>query len=119
MLVAELRRKGVSLQKVRLLSQYVQKRLPELFRAPDLDKLCLLTDGKRTYIESDFKKIVDCFRESKQGMWLVALGQFIETVKAAIPPEYDGSSRGEPRYTDRMSKTHRVKLAMQRRRAQA
>ena len=65
-LVAELRKKGLSLQKCRGIVKQVRNRLtyPDMY---------VVTDGKNAFVDTDSKRIVNIFRGSKMPMLLVFL----------------------------------------------
>src|SRR5271154_5603395 len=73
--IAELRRKGFSLQKIRRVLRFLQremgKRLAELLD-PSSD-LHLVTDGKTIYLEEQQDKIIDILKNAKQPMFLVCV----------------------------------------------
>jgi DNA-binding transcriptional MerR regulator len=73
--IAELRRKGFSLQKIRRVLRFLQKdvgkRLSEAL-ASDSD-IHLLTDGKTIYLEEAPDRIVDVMKNARQPMFLVCV----------------------------------------------
>lgn len=73
--IAELRRKGFSLQKIRRVLRFLQKemsrRLADIL-APESD-IHLLTDGKHIYLEQDHSQIVDVIKNAKQAMFVVSV----------------------------------------------
>lgn len=73
--IAELRRKGFSLQKIRRVLRFLQRemgrRLSEVMRA-DSD-LHLVTDGKSIYLEHENDRIIDILKNAKQPMFLVCV----------------------------------------------
>ena len=74
-LIAELRRKGFSLQKIRRVLEFLQKelgsRLPEVLTGNS--DLHLLTDGKSVYLEQNHEQIVDILKGAMQPMFLVCV----------------------------------------------
>jgi DNA-binding transcriptional MerR regulator len=73
--IAELRRKGFSLQKIRRVLRFLQKdmgkRLSEaLSSAGDVH---LLTDGKSIYLEEAPNRIIDLLKSARQPMFLVCV----------------------------------------------
>jgi len=73
--IAELRRKGFSLQKIRRVLKFLQremgKRLAEVLdQSSDLH---LVTDGKTIYLEEQQEKIIDILKNAKQPMFLVCV----------------------------------------------
>ena len=73
--IAELRRKGFSLQKIRRVLRFLQremgKRLAEVLQA-DSD-LHLVTDGKSIYLEDQQERIIDILKNAHQPMFLVCV----------------------------------------------
>jgi len=73
--IAELRRKGFSLQKVRRVLRFLQremgKRLADVMRS-DSD-LHLVTDGKSIYLEDQQDRIIDILKNARQAMFLVCV----------------------------------------------
>ncbi len=73
--IAELRRKGFSLQKIRRVLRFLQKemgrRLAEVMTA-DSD-LHLVTDGKSIYLEDRQDRIIDILKNARQAMFLVCV----------------------------------------------
>jgi DNA-binding transcriptional MerR regulator len=73
--IAELRRKGFSLQKIRRVLRFLQremgKRLSDVTGADS--SLHLLTDGKNIYLEDSESRIVDILKNARQPMFLVCV----------------------------------------------
>ena len=73
--IAELRRKGFSLQKIRRVLRFLQKemgrRLAELLEAGS--DLHLVTDGKAIYLEERNERIIDILKNAQQPMFLVCV----------------------------------------------
>jgi DNA-binding transcriptional MerR regulator len=73
--IAELRRKGFSLQKIRRVLRFLQKdmgkRLAEAI-ASSAD-VHLLTDGKSIYLEEAPNRIIDLLKNARQPMFLVCV----------------------------------------------
>lgn len=73
--IAELRRKGFSLQKIRRVLRYLQremgKRLTDALAA-DSD-IHLLTDGKSIFLEESSERVVDILKNARQPMFLVCV----------------------------------------------
>jgi DNA-binding transcriptional MerR regulator len=73
--IAELRRKGFSLQKIRRVLRFLQKemgrRLSEVLSSND--DLHLVTDGKSIYLEQSSAKIIDILKNARQPMFLVCV----------------------------------------------
>jgi len=73
--IAELRRKGFSLQKIRRVLRFLQKdmgrRLSDALTSES--ETHLLTDGKTIYLEETPDRIVDLLKNAKQAMFLVCV----------------------------------------------
>jgi DNA-binding transcriptional MerR regulator len=73
--IAELRRKGFSLQKIRRVLRFLQRemgrRLAEVMQSES--DLHLVTDGKSIYLEEQNEKIIDLLKNAKQPMFLVCV----------------------------------------------
>lgn len=73
--IAELRRKGFSLQKIRRVLRFLQKdmgkRLSEALSATA--DVHLLTDGKSIYLEEAPNRIIDLLKNARQPMFLVCV----------------------------------------------
>lgn len=74
-IIAELRRKGFSLQKIRRVLRFLQRemgrRLSEVLTAST--ELHLLTDGKAIYFVDEEKRIIDLLKNARQPMFLVCV----------------------------------------------
>src|SRR5450432_1034164 len=72
--IAELRRKGFSLQKIRRVLRFLQKemgkRLAEVVAASELH---LVTDGKAIFLEDRHERIIDILKNARQPMFLVCV----------------------------------------------
>ena len=73
--IAALRKKGFSLQKIRRVLRYLQKEMGKrLAEAASSDaELHLLTDGKNIYIEESADRVVDLMKNARQPMFLVCV----------------------------------------------
>lgn len=73
--IAELRRKGFSLQKIRRVLRFLQremgKRLHEVLEGQA--DLHLVTDGKSIYLEEKQERIIDILKNARQPMFLVSV----------------------------------------------
>jgi DNA-binding transcriptional MerR regulator len=83
--IAELRRKGFSLQRIRRVLRFLQKdmgkRLSEaLSSAGDVH---LLTDGKSIYLEEAPNRIIDLLKNARQPMFLVCVTDQAKRLAAA------------------------------------
>jgi len=73
--IAELRRKGFSLQKIRRVLKYLQremgKRLGDALASEA--EVHLLTDGKSIFLEESPDRIIDLLKSARQPMFLVCV----------------------------------------------
>ncbi len=73
--IAELRRKGFSLEKIRRVLRFLQremgKRLAEVLQASS--DLHLVTDGKSIFLEDQHERIIDILKNARQPMFLVSV----------------------------------------------
>ena len=87
-MIAELRRKGFSLQKIRRVLRFLQKevgkRLGEILD-PRSD-LNLVTDGRNIYLEDDHQRIIDLLKSARQPMFLVCVSDQVRRISASLPP---------------------------------
>jgi DNA-binding transcriptional MerR regulator len=84
--ICELRRKGFSLQGVRKVMRFLQrefgKGLAEIVgRNSDVH---LLTDGKRLYLETSARQIVDILKNSSQPILGICLSDAVRQVRAEV-----------------------------------
>src|SRR6476646_6157687 len=84
--IAELRRKGFSLQKIRRVLRYLQremgKRLSEALG--NSSEVHLLTDGKSIYLEESRDRIIDLLKNAKQPMFLVCVSDQARRLEAPV-----------------------------------
>jgi DNA-binding transcriptional MerR regulator len=82
--IAELRRKGFSLQKIRRVLRYLQREMGR--RLSDVlsndSPLHLLTDGKTIYLEDRQERIIDVLKNAKQPMFLVCVSDQVRRLQA-------------------------------------
>jgi DNA-binding transcriptional MerR regulator len=78
--IAELRRKGFSLQKIRRVLRFLQRemgrRLADVLSAQT--GLHLLTDGKSIFMEDQQDRIIDLLKNAKQPMFLVSVSDQVK-----------------------------------------
>jgi DNA-binding transcriptional MerR regulator len=83
--IAELRRKGFSLQKIRRVLRFLQKdmgkRLSDALASEA--EIHLLTDGKSIYLEEAPDRIIDLLKNAKQPMFLVCVTDQVRRLGAA------------------------------------
>ncbi len=92
--IAELRRKGFSLQKIRRVLRFLQRemdrRLSEVLQTES--DLHLVTDGKSIYLEDHQDRIIDLLKNARQPMFLVCVS---DQVKRLSEPPARKPARGE------------------------
>jgi DNA-binding transcriptional MerR regulator len=73
--IAELRRKGFSLQKIRRVLKFLQKEMGKRLAdaANSTSEIHLITDGKNIYLEDQPGRIIDILRNADQPMFLVCV----------------------------------------------
>ena len=83
-LITELRRKGISLQKIRRVLRFLHKELGKgLFEAVrNGEEVHLLTDGKNLYLEDSHENIVDILKNSRQPIISVCISDQVQRLTA-------------------------------------
>jgi len=97
--IAELRRKGFSLQKIRRVVRFMQKemgrRLGEASQGES--DMHLLTDGKAIYLEDAPDRIIELMKNARQPMFLVSVSDQVRRLNPApkkpVRPETAASAR--------------------------
>ncbi len=83
--IAELRRKGFSLQKIRRVLRFLQKemgkRVVDLFSSAS--EVHLLTDGKTILLEESNDRVIDVLKSAKQPMFLVCVSDQVRRIMLA------------------------------------
>jgi DNA-binding transcriptional MerR regulator len=83
--IAELRRKGFSLQKIRRVLRFLQRemdrRLGDVLSATS--DLHLVTDGKVIYLEDQNERIIDILKNARQPMFLVCVTDQVRRLEQA------------------------------------
>jgi DNA-binding transcriptional MerR regulator len=82
--IAELRRKGFSLQKIRRVLRYLQremgKRLSEALG--NESEIHLLTDGKSIFLEDSQERVINILKNARQPMFLVCVSDQARRLEA-------------------------------------
>jgi DNA-binding transcriptional MerR regulator len=82
--IAELRRKGFSLQKIRRVLRFLQKdmgkRLSDALGSDS--EIHLLTDGRTIYLEEAPDRIIDLMKNARQPMFLVSVADQVRRLSA-------------------------------------
>ncbi len=101
--IAELRRKGFSLQKIRRVLRFLQKdmgkRLSDAMAAAS--DIHLLTDGKSIYLEDAPNRIIDLLKNAKQPMFLVSVSDQVKRL--------NGTAERKPARSERMLNGRRAR----------
>ena len=100
--IAELRRKGFSLQKIRRVLRFLQRemgrRLSDVLGAQS--DLHLVTDGKSIFLEDQQTRIIDILKNAKQPMFLVCVSDQVrrlsETPKKPVRAEAASAAGRRP-----------------------
>jgi len=99
--IAELRRKGFSLQKIRRVLRFLQremgKRLADVLNTNS--DLHLVTDGKSIYLEDQQERIIDILKNAKQPMFLVCVSDQVRRLEepARKPIKAEAATAGARR----------------------
>ncbi|MGA2134758.1 MAG: MerR family transcriptional regulator [Bryobacteraceae bacterium] len=84
--IAELRRKGFSLQKIRRVLRFLQKdmgkRLSDALKSES--ETHLLTDGKSIYLEEAPNRIIDLLKNARQPMFLVCVSDQVRRLSHSM-----------------------------------
>ena len=95
--IAALRKKGFSLQKIRRVLRYLQKELGK--RMADAveheSQIHLLTDGKNIYLEESSDRVVDLMKSARQPMFLVCVTDQLRRFQIASQVERRKPARSE------------------------
>jgi len=104
--IAELRRKGFSLQKIRRVLRFLQremgKRLADVLQS-DSD-LHLVTDGKSIFLEDKQDRIIDILKNAKQPMFLVCVSDQVRRLEESPrkPMKAEAAAAGGARRAARL-----------------
>jgi DNA-binding transcriptional MerR regulator len=81
--IAELRRKGLSLQKIRRIARFLQRALGHRgdHRLLSDSQLHLLTDGRSSYLETQPDRILDIWKHSQEPMFLVCVSDQVRRIE--------------------------------------
>jgi DNA-binding transcriptional MerR regulator len=96
--IAELRRKGFSLQKIRRVLRFLQKdmgkRLNDALDAAS--EIHLLTDGKSIYLEDAPNRIINLLKNAKQPMFLVCVSDQVKRLTTADRKPLKSETSSQP-----------------------
>lgn len=97
--IAELRRKGFSLQKIRRVLRFLQREMARRLAeaAAGGNDMCLVTDGRSIYLEAQPGRILELLKNARQPMFLVSitdqLRRFEDAPKKPAKSETAAASR--------------------------
>src|SRR2546423_3193243 len=84
--ICELRQRGFSLQRVRRVIRFLQremgKRLVETVRSGS--EVHLLTDGRRIYLETSARQVIDVLKNSRQPLLTICLSDKLREIRASL-----------------------------------
>lgn len=104
--ICQLRRKGFSFQGVRKVMRFLEhefaKKLAEIVNGNS--DVHLLTDGKRLYLETSAKQIVDILKNSNQPILGVCLSDAVRQIRAGITAAKASTSVTSRDYVKRVRK---------------
>jgi DNA-binding transcriptional MerR regulator len=96
--IAELRRKGFSLQKIRRVLRFLQremgKRLSQVLE--NQSDLHLVTDGKAIYLEDAKERIIDILKNARQPMFLVCVSDQVRRLTDVPKKPAKAEAAGAP-----------------------
>jgi DNA-binding transcriptional MerR regulator len=101
--IADLRRRGFPLQKVRRVVRFLQRELGSrlAWTASTGSEYHLLTDGSRLYLRTSAKQIVDVLKNARQPILSVCLSDTVREIRAGIRGRKKGSASAHPQHTRR------------------
>ena len=94
--ICELRRRGVSLQKVRKVMRLLQREFGKRLAQTAGGAAChLLTDGRSIYIQTSAQQVLDVLRHARQPMLAICLSDTVRRVTGALrrPPRSAGAKK--------------------------
>ena len=81
--IAELRQKGFSLQRVRKVMRFLQREFGERLAKTvgGSTEYHLLTDGNRIYLETSVRQVIDILKNSRQPLFTVCLSDAVRRLR--------------------------------------
>jgi DNA-binding transcriptional MerR regulator len=114
--IAELRRKGFSLQRVRKVMRYLQrelgKRLVETVTKGT--EYHLLTDGRRLYLENSERQIIDLLKNSRQPLLAICLSDAVKEIHAEIRQQGTARTRRNGRSSQNKNRQQNDRRQLER-----
>ena len=93
--ICELRERGFSLQKIRIVIRFLQKELARRLveTVTSASEYHLLTDGKHIFLESSARGVVDLLKNSRQPMLSVCLSDTVQRVLRSVGPKASSANK--------------------------
>ncbi len=118
--IAELRRKGFSLQKIRRVLKFLQREMGERLETAfeTNTEIHLLTDGKNIYLEDEPGQVINLLKNATQPMFLVCVTDQLRRF-TALPASAETSQASNPESTQagparRPAASERARTAVRR-----
>jgi DNA-binding transcriptional MerR regulator len=104
--IAALRKKGFSLQKIRRVLRYLQKEMGKRIAdaVDQSSEVHLLTDGKSIYIEESAERVVDLMKNARQPMFLVCVTDQLRRFQLATKKPMKAETSAGERLAERRSR---------------
>jgi DNA-binding transcriptional MerR regulator len=101
--IADLRRRGFPLQKVRKVARFLERQLGSRLAetVSGGSEYHLLTDGSRLYLETSAKQIVDILKNARQPILSVCLSDTVRAIRASIRGRKKASGVAHPQHARR------------------
>ena len=101
--ICELRDRGFSLQRVRRVIRFLQremgKRLVETVGSGS--EVHLLTDGRRIYVETSARQVIDVLKNARQPLLTICLSDKLREIRASLRAKKPARSAATSRQTRR------------------
>jgi DNA-binding transcriptional MerR regulator len=93
--ICELRRRGISLQKVRKVVRLLQKEFGRRLVQSGHGTQChLLTDGRSIYIQTSAQQVLDVLSSARQPMFAICLSETVRRVSGRLRSRQNWQQRG-------------------------
>ena len=101
--IAELRRRGFPLQRVRKVVRFLERQLGSRLAetVSGGSEYHLLTDGSRLYLETSAQQIVDILKSARQPILSVCLSDTVRAIRAGIRGRKKASGFAHPQHARR------------------
>ena len=93
--ICELRRRGFSLQRVRKVLRFLQREYGKRLVATlnSSSQVHLLTDGKRIYLETSTRQVIDVLKNAQQPLLTVCLSDTLRQIRADVRSKVVGTKK--------------------------